>query len=151
MKFHQNSQHFEQKGNYDEQNVGRNHGRIHGQPKSSIATLLSIFYGTPEGTCAIFLLTRGHDLLKKDNINSWPRVSLTNWRTVITRGNDIISRGHDLVSRGNDIITRYHDLVSRGNDIISRGHDLVSRGNDIITRYHDLLSRGNDIISRGHD
>ena len=39
------------------------------------------FYGTPEGTCAIFLLTRGHDLL---------------------------SRSHDLVSRGHELIKILH-------------------------------------------
>ena len=54
-------------------------------------------YGTPEGTCAIFLLTRGHDLL---------------------------SRSHDLVSRGNDLLCRSHDLVSRGHDLLCRYHDL---------------------------
>ena len=57
-----------------------------------------MIYGTPEGTCAIFLLTRGHDLL---------------------------SRSHDLVSRGNELLCRSHDLVSRGNDLISRGHELI--------------------------
>lgn len=55
-------------------------------------------YGTPKGTCAIFRLGRGHDLLGHSN--------------------DLLARDHDTLSRSLDLLSRGHEVLSRFDDII---------------------------------
>ena len=69
------------------------------------------YFGIPEGTCAIFCISRDHDFLTRVNV-------------LFTRGHDLLTRGHDLLSRSHDWWSRGHELVSQRHDLICHGHDL---------------------------
>ena len=56
-------------------------------------------YVTLDGTCAMFYLSLGRDL--------------------INRSNDLLARGHDLFSRSLDLLTRGHVISSRSHNILS--------------------------------